>query len=77
MFGNLLTPPKAPAPVAPPQMSPLPQKQDLDPEMTEEKRRKKLESLRFGFASTMTNKLNNPAPISQPSAQPLKTALGQ
>lgn len=62
-----------PLPVA----TPLPTATNNNPAQTDEERRRKLASLRYGFASTITSKPSlTSSPAALPGAGPLKATLG-
>jgi phage tail tape-measure protein len=60
-----------------PVTTPMPTAADPNPAETLAQKQKKLQAMQYGFASTITNKPAFDAPLSTPSAQPLKSKFGQ
>ncbi len=78
-IGKNMKPQAPPTPSAPPDPGPAPiyRASETGAE-TAAQRQKKLAAMQFGFASTMTNKAgSSAAPLSTPTAQPLKMKMGQ
>ncbi len=65
-----------PTPETPPPPTPMPSATDRNPQETERMRQRKLASLQYGFASTIS-KARNPLTSTMSTTGALKTRLGQ